>query len=273
MWGYIIAGAILGCRELVPSLYVRVYRFKPGDTRINYGSLIICEGISEHVQEAAEMLPFPHYMWGYILKIICYNYHVFVPSLYVRVYRTLEECEKFVERSLIICEGISGFLYCNYRPTKFPHYMWGYIPFSELYHIFNPVPSLYVMVYRLKKLVGTRSERSIIICEGISQEWVKPKMNFLFPHYMWGYISSASLFSFISFVPSLYVRVYRTSFSTLQTVSCSLIICEGISSWHSGNFTSPKFPHYMWVYIEIGNGILQASKNINVVDDSIPQIA
>ena len=147
MWGYIIAGAILGCRELVPSLYVRVYRFKPGDTRINYGSLIICEGISEHVQEAAEMLPFPHYMWGYILKIICYNYHVFVPSLYVRVYRTLEECEKFVERSLIICEGISGFLYCNYRPTKFPHYMWGYIASETRRQNRRGVPSLYVRVY------------------------------------------------------------------------------------------------------------------------------
>ena len=193
MWGYIIAGAILGCRELVPSLYVRVYRFKPGDTRINYGSLIICEGISEHVQEAAEMLPFPHYMWGYILKIICYNYHVFVPSLYVRVYRAFSIASTDQQSSLIICEGISRARRDARTADEFPHYMWGYIPFSELYHIFNPVPSLYVMVYRLKKLVGTRSERSIIICEGISQEWVKPKMNFLFPHYMWGYITSGQV--------------------------------------------------------------------------------
>lgn len=216
---------------------------------------------------------FPHYMWGYIAPETASAPNLSVPSLYVRVYQKYIRERESAGRSLIICEGISRARRDARTAEEFPHYMWGYIPFSELYHIFNPVPSLYVMVYRLKKLVGTRSERSIIICEGISQEWVKPKMNFLFPHYMWGYISSASLFSFISFVPSLYVRVYRTSFSTLQTVSCSLIICEGISSWHSGNFTSPKFPHYMWVYIEIGNGILQASKNINVVDDSIPQIA
>ena len=212
-------------------------------------------------------------MWGYIGTRSRGGRDAAVPSLYVRVYRAFSIAITDQQSSLIICEGISRARRDARTAEEFPHYMWGYIPFSELYHIFNPVPSLYVMVYRLKKLVGTRSERSIIICEGISQEWVKPKMNFLFPHYMWGYISSASLFSFISFVPSLYVRVYRTSFSTLQTVSCSLIICEGISSWHSGNFTSPKFPHYMWVYIEIGNGILQASKNINVVDDSIPQIA
>ena len=219
------------------------------------------------------MFSFPHYMWGYIGHWKNVRNLLNVPSLYVRVYRAFSIAITDQQSSLIICEGISRARRDARTAEEFPHYMWGYIPFSELYHIFNPVPSLYVRVYRLKKLVGTRSERSIIICEGISQEWVKPKMNFLFPHYMWGYISSASLFSFISFVPSLYVRVYRTSFSTLQTVSCSLIICEGISSWHSGNFTSPKFPHYMWVYIEIGNGILQASKNINVVDDSIPQIA
>ena len=132
---------------------------------------------------------------------------------------------------------------------SFPHYMWGYIPFSELYHIFNPVPSLYVRVYRLKKLVGTRSERSIIICEGISQEWVKPKMNFLFPHYMWGYISSASLFSFISFVPSLYVRVYHLGAGLTTESRRSLIICEGISNLVFNASNCFVFPHYMWGYI------------------------
>ena len=209
MWGYISWFHYAFKPTGVPSLYVRVYRQLLWTGRKGLRSLIICEGISWWHYSFKPTGLFPHYMWGYIDLSREIPELTTVPSLYVRVYRTLEECEKFVERSLIICEGISGFLYCNYRPTKFPHYMWGYIPFSELYHIFNPVPSLYVRVYRLKKLVGTRSERSIIICEGISQEWVKPKMNFLFPHYMWGYISSASLFSFISFVPSLYVRVYR----------------------------------------------------------------
>ena len=132
---------------------------------------------------------------------------------------------------------------------SFPHYMWGYIGLSLLQLQTNKVPSLYVRVYRLKKLVGTRSERSIIICEGISQEWVKPKMNFLFPHYMWGYISSASLFSFISFVPSLYVRVYRHPERVRDMDACSLIICEGISMITCSRSCCLAFPHYMWGYI------------------------
>ena len=74
-------------------------------------------------------------------------------------------------------------------------------------------------------------------------------------------------------VPSLYVRVYRLGIqATLHPLS-SLIICEGISLSPANSLPDAQFPHYMWVYIEIGNGILQASKNINVVDDSIPQIA
>ena len=86
MWGYIVNLLARFLFLWVPSLYVRVYRFKPGDTRINYGSLIICEGISEHVQEAAEMLPFPHYMWGYIGHWKNVRNLLNVPSLYVRVY-------------------------------------------------------------------------------------------------------------------------------------------------------------------------------------------
>ena len=186
------------------------------------------------------MFSFPHYMWGYIGHWKNVRNLLNVPSLYVRVYRAFSIAITDQQSSLIICEGISRARRDARTAEEFPHYMWGYIPFSELYHIFNPVPSLYVMVYRLKKLVGTRSERSIIICEGISQEWVKPKMNFLFPHYMWGYISSASLFSFISFVPSLYVRVYRLGIqATLHPLS-SLTTCECISKSAMASFRHQK---------------------------------
>ena len=195
------------------------------------------------------MFSFPHYMWGYIGHWKNVRNLLNVPSLYVRVYRAFSIAITDQQSSLIICEGISRARRDARTAEEFPHYMWGYIPFSELYHIFNPVPSLYVMVYRLKKLVGTRSERSIIICEGISQEWVKPKMNFLFPHYMWGYISSASLFSFISFVPSLYVRVYHLGAGLTTESRRSLIICEGISNLVFNASNCFVFPHYMWGYI------------------------
>ena len=74
-------------------------------------------------------------------------------------------------------------------------------------------------------------------------------------------------------VPSLYVRVYRHIYNIYSPAIRFLIICEGISLSPANSLPDAQFPHYMWVYIEIGNGILQASKNINVVDDSIPQIA
>ena len=45
-----------------------------------------------------------------------------VPSLYVRVYRTLEECEAFVERSLTIREGISTIEEFKRVREEFPHY-------------------------------------------------------------------------------------------------------------------------------------------------------
>ena len=147
MWGYIDAQMESMPEEEVPSLYVRVYRGFIYLSFIIHRSLIICEGISLPGQFWGAGNSFPHYMWGYIDLSREIPELTTVPSLYVRVYRTLEECEKFVERSLIICEGISGFLYCNYRPTKFPHYMWGYIASETRRQNRRGVPSLYVRVY------------------------------------------------------------------------------------------------------------------------------
>ena len=47
---------------LVPSLYVRVYRFFPDVSGASSGSLIICEGISSEKSICPGRLSFPHYM-------------------------------------------------------------------------------------------------------------------------------------------------------------------------------------------------------------------
>ena len=69
MWGYIRYPHFWGLMNIVPSLYVRVYRSDLLRLWFQNRSLIICEGISvlciSHNSEAA----FPHYMWGYI----CYT--------------------------------------------------------------------------------------------------------------------------------------------------------------------------------------------------------
>ena len=212
-------------------------------------------------------------MWGYIddylqpLLLSC------VPSLYVRVYRRAGSSRTKQSSSLIICEGISTrFFFCEMM-RRFPHYMWGYIAISGILFLQSSVPSLYVRVYHWHHIVLPHCVCSLIICEGISPKSRYNNRKQTFPHYMWGYIVLRTQNAPFMKVPSLYVRVYHQHGKLLKSLKCSLIICEGISSWHSGNFTSPKFPHYMWVYIEIGDVILQASKNINVVDDGIPQIA
>ena len=188
-------------------------------------------------------------MWGYIEAAGAVVRAKKVPSLYVRVYRAAKPFILTLDGSLIICEGISPADLPGRSNSAFPHYMWGYIEQEREQAQFEEVPSLYVRVYRLHSEHPYRARRSLIICEGISQEWVKPKMNFLFPHYMWGYISSASLFSFISFVPSLYVRVYHLGAGLTTESRRSLIICEGISNLVFNASNCFVFPHYMWGYI------------------------
>ena len=154
------------------------------------------------------------------------------------------------ECSLIICEGISSKIDRQKELKAFPHYMWGYIDLETLSERKFAVPSLYVRVYRLIVSSGQDWLGSLIICEGISPKSRYNNRKQTFPHYMWGYIESYFRGVEDRLVPSLYVRVYRKGTLWGHTETRSLIICEGISSWHSGNFTSPKLPHYMWGYIE-----------------------
>ena len=129
--------------------------------------------------------------------------------------------------------------------------MWGYIAVMKTKVRHRLVPSLYVRVYRVKTPYTIYTNRSLIICEGISfLDW-RIRRWLLFPHYMWGYIILQLYHQYYQGVPSLYVRVYHAAVWPALHGARSLIICEGISSWHSGNFTSPKFPHYMWGYIVI----------------------
>ena len=89
--------------ELVPSLYVRVYRLLWDEGLDLDSSLIICEGVSKS-------------------RLFCPRVYS-VPSLYVRVYRR-GFCRWGEEvSSLIICEGVS-FAYRRVRLSElFPHYM------------------------------------------------------------------------------------------------------------------------------------------------------
>ena len=212
-------------------------------------------------------------MWGYIVLKPYLSKAEQVPSLYVRVYRSRESCPGFWICSLIICEGISVSRARTELLRAFPHYMWGYIAITAGREYWRAVPSLYVRVYREESGGGVTYGSSLIICEGISRKRTDISGIQKFPHYMWGYIEAGVQLPATTEVPSLYVRVYRATCDIFTVSPGSLIICEGISLRRFFDYALILFPHYMWVYIEIGNGILQASKNINVVDDSIPQIA
>ena len=191
----------------------------------------------------------------------------------MRVYRyflSLRDCQ---QSSLTAREGISSFSEIDLNPENFPHFMWGYIVHEERRRNRNGVPSLYVRVYRGILGWSAGVSGSLIICEGISRARRNARAAEEFPHYMWGYIAATGAERRVRRLPSLYVRVYHQHGKLLKSLKCSLIICEGISPRQGERQSGALFPHYIWWYIEIGNGILQASKNINVVDDSIPQIA
>ena len=148
-------------------------------------------------------------MWGYITATNFSSCPSGVPSLYVRVYRTRGTPEEQKRRSLIICEGISGHSRLVCRGLWFPHYMWGYITGETKRQSRRGVPSLYVRVYRSDRGGTTRKTPSLIICEGISSTRQIAEEFKVFPHYMWGYIPPAGRTAKRSFVPSLYMRVYR----------------------------------------------------------------
>ena len=108
MWGYIACSMSLYEIASIPSLYVRVYLPEEDEVWDRYSSLIICEGISVESVKGIGITTFPHYMWGYIGFVPCKIFLPGVPSLYVRVYRSIFSRTSIVKRSLIICEGISG---------------------------------------------------------------------------------------------------------------------------------------------------------------------
>ena len=127
MWGYIVPENISFSSGVVPSLYVRVYRYSFTAVGLQVSSLIICEGISM-IREMMEYIRvFPHYMWGYIAIYQILRRSLCVPSLYVRVYLCAHKWNTYSARSLIICEGISLWPLTIMVSKSFPHYMWGYI--------------------------------------------------------------------------------------------------------------------------------------------------
>ena len=124
--------------------------------------------------------------------------------------------------------------------------MWGCIVQKQL-EVYKPyVPSLYVRVYRKAVSLPSLPYRSLIICEGVSIEAAVIIWEFLFPHYMWGCIAFILACFHERNVPSLYVRVYRYSSSSVLSYECSLIICEGVSWTITRARASRGFPHYMW---------------------------
>ena len=172
MWGCIVLLLFCSCIELVPSLYVRVYRTRNLFQFVDTCSLIICEGVSA-ISAASNVIS------G-------------VPSLYVRVYRPSSLCCSRSISSLIICEGVSCLDFHLSPLNTFPHYMWGCIAASFSSGVLVSVPSLYVRVYRRHRLPRSKKSRSLIICEGVSF-WAPPTYFCpSFPHYMWGCIGTFS---------------------------------------------------------------------------------
>ena len=90
MWGCIVLEEAGLLDNVVPSLYVRVYREIRQRYRLSYSSLIICEGVSEIAVPVRIFRLFPHYMWGCIASAQWSGRLCMVPSLYVRVYRILK---------------------------------------------------------------------------------------------------------------------------------------------------------------------------------------
>ncbi len=169
MWGYIGWKKTYIHRDAVPSLYVRVYHLNAYNAGQIICSLIICEGISRNPPPGFLLILFPHYMWGYIGVLKCWEPGKSVPSLYVRVYRRFCLSGAAGLGSLIICEGISEIAVPVRIFRLFPHYMWGYIVnCKRLLWVFL-VPSLYVKVYPPGRANGKAELYSLIIYEGISK--------------------------------------------------------------------------------------------------------
>ena len=137
-------------------------------------TLTYSEGISKDKFKRTKIEVFPHYTWGYIALVHLISDFLTVPSLYVRVYRTLTPGNCFCSRSLTIREGISKDKFKRTKIEVFPHYTWGYIALVHLISDFLTVPSLYVRVYRTLTPGNCFCSRSLTIREGISKITIYP---------------------------------------------------------------------------------------------------
>lgn len=167
MWGCIIDMIELFKRNVVPSLYVRVYRWQTFRAWRNRSSITVCEGVSTAAAQVERMSQFPHCMWGCIGN---HNYNKqagFVPSLYVRVYRFLWYISLPEASSLTVCEGISEKQDDVKKSMQFPHCMWGCITYEHVVKLIKDVPSLYVRVYHVGFPKGLKINSSLTVCEGI----------------------------------------------------------------------------------------------------------
>ncbi len=233
----------------VPSLYVRVYRPRRKVCCMYRSSLTIREGISQVRTDCRNLETFPHYTWGYIAEKPGASWYLWVPSLYVRVYRLFSVIISASRCSLTIREGISDFFSAIIDQQTFPHYTWGYIERLRTAAEQLQVPSLYVRVYRKQFVFWYTSRSSLTIREGISMLSASKTDRQKFPHYTWGYIGVSYLNPGEMQVPSLYVRVYRNNADMITACRCSLTIREGISNGNRERFKGYAFPHYTWGYI------------------------
>ena len=190
------------------------------------GSLTIREGVSHLKVILIKRSKFPHYTWGCIRTVHILSSRIFVPSLYVRVYRDYENDSSQRKSSLTIREGVSCFILSNSLMPLFPHYTWGCIEKTRFQGFILLVPSLYVRVYRGFITGWRRMDGSLTIREGVSKLRNNLKYINQFPHYTWGCIAAGILWRRSPGVPSLYVRVYRY-------VYLDLVACH-------------TFPHYTW---------------------------
>ena len=246
MWGCI--GHLWGgpVYESVPSLYVRVYRNWNSVVTGRDGSLIICEGVSTEAEYIKMQFMFPHYMWGCIILQGLVGCPLFVPSLYVRVYRVTLFVKGYARRSLIICEGVSPEYTSREWWTAFPHYMWGCIVVLYLNSGEKQVPSLYVRVYRQAQCHHSSQGCSLTIREGVSGKFATVWSRNRFPHYTWWCIALKIILTAAEIAPSLYVRVYRPIHYGSMACRCSLTIREGVSRTDANRVPGTTFPHYTW---------------------------
>ena len=167
-WGYIGFLTLAEQRQLVPSLYVRVYRIFLNPIKPALCHLIIREGISDCKKYKAAAQMSPHYTWGYIAEYKTRREEAAVPSLYVRVYRLIWNLPRIWHCPLIIREGISNNADMITACRWSPHYTWGYIAPADSERLCSCVPSLYVRVYRVHPGFQSLTVSSLIIREGIS---------------------------------------------------------------------------------------------------------